>query len=132
MNPPKAVLCDDDRTGTLILKRLLEKAGFSVFIGQNGKEGLALVRAERPSLLILDLDMPVLNGIQVLEEIRRAEEKLPYTMVLSAHESAEDAAQVKSLGAREMLVKPFKPSELVQKLTNLLRDGHLNGPDNLL
>lgn len=119
MDQPKVVLCDDDRTSTLILKRLLEKAGFSVFPGNNGKEGLALVRAHHPRLLILDLDMPVKNGIQVLQELRETGESLPYILVLTARESAEDEAQVKSLGAREMLVKPFKPSELVEKLRGL-------------
>jgi DNA-binding response OmpR family regulator len=125
MTPPKAVVCDDDRTSTLILKHLLEKAGLRVFTGLNGKEGLALVRVEHPSLLILDLDMPVVNGIQVLEELHRTGESIPYIMVLTAHESAEDSAQVKSLGAREMVVKPFKPYELVQKLQALVREGVL-------
>jgi DNA-binding response OmpR family regulator len=125
MTPPKAVVCDDDRTSTLILKHLLEKAGFHVFAGLNGKEGLALVRAEHPSLLILDLDMPVVNGIQVLEELQRSGETIPYIMVLTAHESAEESAQVKGLGAKEMVIKPFKPFKLIEKLQALIRDGVL-------
>jgi DNA-binding response OmpR family regulator len=122
---PKAVLCDDDRTSTLILKHLLQKVGFQVYAGLNGKEGLALVRAEHPSLLILDLDMPVVNGIQVLEELRRTGEAIPYIMVLTAHESDEDSAQVKSLGAQEMVIKPFKPFKLIEKFQALIRDGAL-------
>jgi DNA-binding response OmpR family regulator len=123
VDQPKAVLCDDDRTTTLILKRLLEKAGFAVFVGNNGKEGLALVRTHHPRLLVLDLDMPVKNGIQVLMELKQSGESLPQILVLTAHESAEDEAQVKSLGALEMVVKPFKPSELVLKLQGLAATG---------
>ena len=119
MNPPKIVICDDDRTITLIVKRLLEKAGFSVFSGKDGKEGLALVRAHQPSLMLLDLDMPGKNGIQVLQELQAAGETPAYLIVLTAHESAEDAAQVKSLGAKEMIVKPFNSSDLVQKLLGI-------------
>jgi two-component system, OmpR family, response regulator VicR len=123
MDQPKAVLCDDDRTTTLILKRLLEKAGFTVFVGGNGKEGLALVGADHPRLLVLYPDMPVKNGIQVLTELKQSGESLPQILVLTAHESPEDEAQVKSLGALEMVVKPFKPSELVLKLQGLAAAG---------
>ena len=125
MDPYKAVLCDDDRVSSLILKRLLEKAGFLVSTAANGKEGLERIRADKPQLLVLDLDMPVKNGFQVLEDLKAAKDMLPYTLVLTAHESAEDDAQVKSLGAKGMVIKPFNPAELIKKLQTLAREGHL-------
>lgn len=120
MDQPKAVLCDDDRTTTLILKRLLEKSGFTVFTGSNGKEGLVHILAQQPCLLILDLDMPVKNGIQVLQELKQARIAPAHILVLTAHESVEDEIQVKSLGAHEMLVKPFNPAQLLQRLEQIV------------
>jgi DNA-binding response OmpR family regulator len=120
MDQPKAVLCDDDRTLSLIIKKLLEKAGFCVFAGQNGQEGLTLVNTHHPSVLVTDLDMPVKDGIQLLQELKESKQIPPWIIVLTSHESAEDEARVKALGAREMIVKPFQPSELVRKLQDLI------------
>lgn len=124
-SPKKAVLCDDDKTTTLILRRLLGKLGFSVFIGNNGDEGLSLVRSEKPQLLVLDLDMPVKNGVAVLEELKNDQAVSPYTIVLSAHESKEEHDQMKNLGAKDFLIKPFNPLDLMKKVEQLVKEGQL-------
>src|SRR5437016_3284193 len=99
MATKKAVLCDDDKTSTLIVKHLLTQMGFSVSTAANGAEGLTLLGAEKADLLILDLDMPVKNGIAVLEELQKTGTRPDWIIVLSAHESPEDHAKVLSLGA---------------------------------
>ena len=125
MTNKKAVLCDDDKTTTLIIKHLLEKLGFSVSMAANGKEGLALIQAEAPQLLILDLDMPVKNGMGVLQDLQPSGKNGPYIIVLSAHENQEDHAQVQALGAQEVVVKPFKPADLVKKVEALVKEGKI-------
>ncbi len=123
METKKAVLCDDDKTSTLIVKHLLTQAGFSVRTAVNGAEGLALLGTEKPDLLILDLDMPVKNGIAVLEELQKTQNRPTYIIVLSARESPEDRAKVLSLGAQGMMIKPFKPVDLIKKVEETMKEG---------
>ena len=125
MDNKKAVLCDDDKTTMLIVKHLLEKLGFSVSMAADGKEGLALVQAQKPQLLILDLDMPVKNGIGVLQDLQQSGKNGLYIIVLSAHENQEDHAQARALGAQEVVVKPFKPADLVKKVDDLVKEGKI-------
>jgi len=121
----KIVLCDDDKTTTMILKHLLTPLGFSVAIAHQGKEGLALIEAERPDLLILDLDMPVKNGVSVLEDLRAKGITGFYIIILSSREDDQAHVQVKELGAQEVIVKPFKPSALIKHVEELLKEGKL-------
>lgn len=125
METKKAVLCDDDKTTALIIRRLLAKIGFSVFMASNGEEGLALIHAEKPQLLILDLDMPVKNGIAVLEDLQKNPVDNVYTIILSSHESQEDHNQAQALGAKEVVIKPFAPADLVKKVKELIKEGKI-------
>jgi len=125
METKKAVLCDDDKTTALIIRRLLAKIGFSVFIAGNGEEGLALIHAEKPQLLILDLDMPVKNGIAVLEDLQSKSVADLYTIILSSHEDQKVHDQVQALGAKEVVVKPFTPAALVKKVKGLIKEGKI-------
>ena len=125
METKKAVLCDDDKTTALIIRRLLAKIGFSVFIAGDGDEGLALIHAEKPQLLILDLDMPVKNGIAVLEDLQKAPVDDLYTIILSSHEDQQVHDQVQALGAEEIVVKPFTPADLVKKVKGLIKEGKI-------
>ena len=122
MSERKAVVCDDDRTMSRIISHVLGKQGFTVLIAENGAEGLALVRAEKPALLILDLDMPVKDGIGVLEDMWE-EGVRPYIIVLSAHEGSEKHEQVKLLGAQEVMIKPFIAADFMKKIENLVKEG---------
>lgn len=122
MNGKKAVVCDDDRTMSRIVSHVLGKLGFTVLSAENGEEGLALVRAEKPALLILDLDMPVKDGIGLLQDLWE-ESVRPYIIVLSAHEGSEKHDQVKLLGAQDVMVKPFVAADFLKKIEGLVRDG---------
>lgn len=120
----KAVICDDDRGMTIVLKHLLAKQGFEVYTASDGEEGLDLIRAERPALIVLDLEMPVKDGFQVLREMKTGGLS-PYVIVLSAHESKEKRELALSLGAREMRIKPFNPAEFAQSIEHLTEAGKL-------
>jgi len=123
----KAVICDDDKTTVMILKHLLSTLGFAVSVAHQGKEGLALIETIKPDLLILDLDMPIKNGMSVLEDLLAKGVSGIYTIVMSSHENAQAHAQVKLLGAQEVIVKPFTPATLVSHIKELLKEGRLNG-----
>jgi len=125
MTPKTAILCDDDKTTTMILKHLLTPLGFSVSVAQNGKEGMALIEAAKPDLLILDLEMPVKNGISVLQDLKEKNISGFYTIVLSSHESETAHDQVKQLGADEVVVKPFTPALLVKHIEDIAKEGRV-------
>lgn len=117
-------ICDDDTTLTYILQHLLGKRkDFKVHLAANGEDGWLLIREKKPSLLILDLDMPVKDGLAVLRDIQGMEPPRPYTIVLSANEDRDIQAQARSLGADEIMAKPFKPSDLMAKVEQLLAAG---------
>ncbi len=122
MSGKKAVVCDDDRTMSRIVSHCLGKLGFTVLSAENGEEGLALVRAEKPALLILDLDMPVKDGLSVLQDLWE-EESRPYIIVLSAHEGSEKHEQVRLLGAQDVMIKPFIAADFMRKVGELAREG---------
>ena len=123
MSGKKAVVCDDDTTMQRIVQRILEKQGFEVRAASNGQDGLGLVRAEKPNLLVLDLDMPVKGGLDVLRDLRREGGQGPYVIVLSNHEGREEQSQVKGLGAQDVMIKPFNPADFVTKIQGLVKGG---------
>lgn len=120
------VVCDDDATLTFILQHLLgKKSEFKVAVAGNGEDGWLLIRELRPVLLILDLDMPVKDGFAVLRDLKGLPAPRPYTIVLSANESRDVREEVKSLGADEVMSKPFKPADFLAKVEGLAAEGKI-------
>lgn len=125
MNPKTAVVCDDDGTLRQIYLHILKKQGFTVETGADGQQGLDAIHAARPSLVILDLDMPVKGGLQVLRDLKAEGFVGPYIIILSARENPDLHAEVRALGASEVMVKPFSPPVLVKKIETLLQEGKI-------
>jgi len=126
METKTIAICDDDTTLTYILQHILgKKKEFKVSVSGNGEDGWLMIRDCRPVLLILDLDMPVKDGLSVLRDLQGLPPPRPYTIVLSATENAEVQKEAKSLGADEVMSKPFKPSDLLAKVEKLVADGRI-------
>ncbi|MBI5597694.1 MAG: response regulator [Elusimicrobia bacterium] len=124
MNALTAVVCDDDRTLLRIEEHILKKQGFAVFAAENGEEGVAAVKARRPSLLILDWEMPLMDGPGVLAALK-AEAERPYIIMISSHEGAEKRTLALSLGADEVVVKPFLPADFLKRVAELKAQGKI-------
>jgi len=126
METKTIAICDDDTTLTYILQHILgKKKEFKVSVAGNGEDGWLMIRDCRPVLLILDLDMPVKDGLSVLRDLQGLTPPRPYTIVLSATENAAVQAEAKALGADEVMSKPFKPSDLLAKVEKLVADGRI-------
>lgn len=126
MDAKNIVICDDDATLTFILQHLLgKKREFKVAVAGNGEDGWLLIRELRPVLLILDLDMPVKDGFAVLRDLKGLPPPRPYTIVLSANESRDVRSEVTSLGADEVMTKPFKPADFLAKVETLAKEGRI-------
>lgn len=123
----RILVIDDDPAVTSVLKRGLSYEGFAVDTASHGAEGLTLARERPPDLVILDIMMPGLNGLEVLQRLRAADEHLP-VLLLTARDAPADQVQGLESGADDYVVKPFTFEVLVARLHALLRRGQADYP----
>ena len=113
------LVVDDEPKITQLVRDYLESAGFGVVTAGDGPEALMRARTERPDLVILDLGLPQLNGLDVTRSLRR-EGNLPIIM-LTARDDETDKLIGLELGADDYVTKPFSPRELVARVRAVLR-----------
>jgi DNA-binding response OmpR family regulator len=111
---------DDDPSVTSLLKRGLAYEGYLVDIAGTGIAGLALAREHAPDLVVLDIMMPGMNGLEVLQRLRAADARLPVIM-LTAKDAPADQVQGLESGADDYVVKPFTFEVLLARVRALLR-----------
>jgi DNA-binding response OmpR family regulator len=111
---------DDDPSVTSLLKRGLAYEGYMVDIAGTGIAGLALAREHVPDLVVLDIMMPGMNGLEVLQRLRAADARLPVIM-LTAKDAPADQVQGLEAGADDYVVKPFTFEVLLARVRALLR-----------
>jgi DNA-binding response OmpR family regulator len=116
----KILLIDDDETLAMLLKALLEQHGYDMLWGDRPSRGLALLKAQRPELLLLDVMLPEKNGFDVVKELREQGDTTPIIM-LTARGTAPDRIGGLKLGADDYLAKPFDHLELVARVEAVLR-----------
>jgi len=111
--PPKILVVDDDRNLLKLFKYVLEKDGFAVITAMDGESGLKLALAERPDLVMLDLKMPKLDGIEVLRKLKAdpLTAAIPVVMITASAQKA-DAEWALREGAVGYIIKPFRIAEL--------------------
>jgi DNA-binding response OmpR family regulator len=120
MKPMKTILVVDDEPKIATLARdYLEHAGFTVLIAADGPAALTTFRLRRPDLVVLDLGLPGLDGLDVTRELRR-DSTIPIIM-LTARDDELDKLLGLELGADDYLTKPFSPRELVARVRAVLR-----------
>ena len=112
------VIEDEKKIATLVAKNL-EAAGYAVTLAEDGEAGLAAFARTQPALVILDVGLPEMSGLEVLRRIRESGDT-PVLMV-TARSSETDKVLGLELGADDYLTKPFGPSELVARIRALLR-----------
>ncbi len=118
----KILIIDDELDIRILLKFNLEKAGFEVEVAENGLIGLDLAQKIRPDLIILDVMMPEMDGIETCEKIKALPD-LKQTMICFLTARGEDYSQLAGFeaGADDYITKPVKPKILVSKINALLR-----------
>ncbi|KJS02107.1 MAG: Fis family transcriptional regulator [Peptococcaceae bacterium BRH_c4a] len=108
---PKILVIDDEEHMCWALERAMKQEGYQVLTTTRGRTGLDLIREEAPSLIILDLKMPEMDGMEVLKKAKELNPKLPVVM-LTAHGTIETAIEAMKIGATDYLAKPFDLDEL--------------------
>lgn len=111
------VLAEDDHQIASLVKFKLEKDGYTVHLGENGRVALDLINQTVPDMVILDVMMPVMDGFDVLRTIKSSDDtsSIPVIM-LTAREMEEDVLKGFDLGAVDYMTKPFSPSELAARV----------------
>lgn len=117
--PARILVVDDERPLVESIRYSLEREGFTCTAAFRGDEGLDLAIRERPDLIILDLMLPGLDGLEVCRRIRRSSD-VPIIM-LTAKESEADRVAGLELGADDYVIKPFSMRELVARIRSVLR-----------
>src|SRR6266511_738843 len=115
----KILVLYDDRKTVDLLKLYLEKDGYQVLVAHDGRQALELARQKRPDLVLLDLMLPSVEGLDVCR-ILRAEACTPIIM-LTARTTEDDKLLGLDLGADDYITKPFSPREVVARVRAVLR-----------
>jgi two-component system alkaline phosphatase synthesis response regulator PhoP len=120
MSKTKILIIEDDRDIAKLLKYNVEKEGHHALVAQDGEEGVALFRREKPRLVMLDLMLPKVDGLEVCRMIRADDKKIPILM-LTAKSSEVDKIVGLEMGADDYVTKPFSVREVMTRVKTLLR-----------
>jgi len=119
-SPAPILVVDDDAGIRLALERALRLEGFAVSQAADGEQALAAVAAEPPAIVVLDVTMPGIDGVEVTRRLRGQGDDVPI-LILSARDGVDDRVAGLAAGADDYLVKPFAMEELLARLHALLR-----------
>jgi two-component system nitrogen regulation response regulator NtrX len=106
-SPRRILVIDDDPAVRASLRMMLEYEGYQIVAAISGSEGLALVEGALPDLVLLDVEMPGLDGLEVLKRLHTRHESLPVVMI-SGHRTPAIALEARRCGAVDFLEKPFE------------------------
>jgi two-component system alkaline phosphatase synthesis response regulator PhoP len=121
------LVIDDEESILNVVEAYLKADGNTVYLARDGVQGLAAFRRYSPELVILDIMLPELDGMEVLQQIRR--ESAVYVMMLTAKSEEFDRVVGLTVGADDYLTKPFSPRELSARVKAILRRGRSTAQD---
>jgi len=119
----KILLVEDEKNIVLGVSICLRSAGLDVIVAEDGAEALRKLETDKPDLVLLDLVMPKLNGLEALQAMKEngATRDIP-VIVLSARAQEEDIQRAMELGAADYMAKPFRPEELLAVIKQVLAE----------
>ncbi|MDA0243149.1 MAG: response regulator transcription factor [Chloroflexi bacterium] len=119
--PDRILIVDDEPAVVEVVGLYLRREGYEVATAANGREALHFIHTQRPTLIVLDLMLPEVDGLEIIRRLREIEgEDIP-VVVLSARRQETDRIYGLELGADDYLTKPFSPAELVARVRAVLR-----------
>lgn len=122
------LIIDDEENIRNLVDAYLNAEGYTLYAAADGPQGLALFRRYHPDLVILDIMLPGMDGLEVLQHIRR--ESDAYVMMLTARSEEADRVIGLTVGADDYLTKPFSPRELAARVKAILRRGRSPATDD--
>ena len=122
-NQNKILLVEDDSMVVRMYQRKLEKDGFQLTLAFNGEEGLAALKKEKPDIVLLDIMMPKMNGIEMLKAVKAdpVTKDIPVVILTNLGDRPEDVQKCKELGAEDYWVKANTPiQEITERIKKIL------------
>jgi len=122
----KILVIEDEEDFQHLLGQILSVKGYNVIYASDGKEGLEMVKTVLPDLLILDINLPKINGLEVLKRIRNdADERIKNLLIIMLTVRRKDEDQIVGfeIGADDYITKPFKPDEFLSRVSAVLKRG---------
>ena len=129
LHPATILVIDDEVQIRRLLRRILEEEGHKVVLADTGDEGLAHAGTDRPDVIVLDLGLPDVDGLEVLK-VLRSRSSVPI-LILSVREAEETIVEALDGGADDYLTKPFRTGELLARIRALLRHRVSGAEDQL-
>ncbi len=112
VDPPKVLVIDDEEIARISCQRVLKREGIQVAMAPSGREGLEMLMREPPDLVLVDLKMPEMDGVEVARRVRNYDPNI-VTIIITGYATIESAVAVMKEGAYDYLPKPFTPDELI-------------------
>jgi CheY-like chemotaxis protein len=112
------LVADDNEVAQRLCRRVLEKAGYNVLVAGDGLEAVDVALAQSPVVVLMDVAMPGVDGLEAMRRIKVAKPNLPI-VIASAHSMASDRERFLAAGADDVLSKPFRLAELVEVVERL-------------
>lgn len=125
--PPRVLVVEDEEPIVKVVVGYLEREGFEVVVADNGERALDAVREHRPDVVVLDLMLPGIDGLEVCRRLRTFSDA--YVIMLTARTEEIDRVVGLSVGADDYLGKPFSPNELVARIRAMLRRPRIGTAD---
>jgi CheY-like chemotaxis protein len=118
----KVLTIDDSKTIRMIVKKAFKPYNCEMFEAENGAEGLEMARKKNPELIVLDITMPVMNGIEMLGKLKEdpSLKHIPVIM-LTAESGKDNVMQIVKMGVNDYIVKPFKGEQLIERAQRLIK-----------
>ena len=133
MSQAKILIIEDDRPLSEVLEYNLTREGYQVFTAEDGREGLDKVRILQPDLVVLDVMLPSLDGLQICSQLRSNSQTQDIRiLLLTAKEEEVDEVVGFSMGADDYVIKPYKIRPLLYRIKALLRRHRMNSKQNSL
>jgi two-component system, OmpR family, response regulator MprA len=117
----KVLVADDNDVAQRLCRRVLEKAGYTVLIAADGLQAVEVALRERPAMILMDVAMPGIDGIEAMRHIKTEVPDQPI-VIASAHSMASDRERFLAAGADDILSKPFRLADLVAIVAKLTAD----------
>ena len=115
------LIVEDQEDNRTILRDLLGKAGYDIIEAVNGEDGVALALAKRPDLLLMDIQLPVMDGYEATRRIKaNAELKATPVIAVTSYALSGDEAKARAAGCDAYVAKPFSPRQLLAKVREYL------------
>jgi DNA-binding response OmpR family regulator len=121
----KILFADDDKDICEIVKNILTNAGYEIIIARDGEEALGLAKTKKPDLVILDYLMPMLNGVEVLRELKKdsSTKDIPVIMLTAYSSEKEESLDA---GAMDFITKPVDKTDLLLRIRSVLKIRHID------